>query len=128
MKLRKLDDIQTLAQSYREAEQRRAALEQQLQASNVKLITLLEEKGQRAGLEIPTLNPKPDAPLDGDKIVESSVELTLTDVKLNRLLDFLRYVEEGPGIVKVKYLRLEPRPQAEALTAWVLVSSYHPKN
>lgn len=126
-KLSKLADVQELAQSFREAEGKRQAVEAQLQASNIRLISYLEEKGQKAGLDIPTLNPKPDTNLSGDKIVESAVELTLTDVKLGRLVDFLQAVESGPGVVKVKYLRLEPRPASETVTAWVLVAAYHPK-
>ena len=62
--------------------------------------------------------------VEGSKIVESAVELTLTDVKLNRLVDFLTAVEAGPGIVKVKYLRLEPRPAQETVTAWLTVATY----
>jgi general secretion pathway protein M len=50
--------------------------------------------------------------------------VTLTDVKLNRLVDFLQAVEAGPGIVKVKYLRLEPRPAQETVTAWLTVATY----
>ncbi len=123
-KISQLDDVQTLAAGYREAKARQDQLENQLRASNVRLLTYLEDKAKPAGLELPSINPKADIPLDGSKIVESSVELTLTDVPINRLLDFITSVEAGPGIVRVKYLRLEPRPAQETVTAWLTVSTY----
>lgn len=123
-KIARLEEVQTLAAGYREAKGKQDALENQLRASNVRLASYLEEKAKPAGLELPSINPKADIPLEGSKIVESSVEVTLTDVKLNRLLDFLAAVEAGPGIVKVKYLRLEPRPAQETVTAWLTVATY----
>lgn len=126
-KLRTLGEVDALAASYREAEQARQAVERQLTASDVKLISYLEEKGTAAGLNIPTINPKPDVPIGDGKIIESSVELTLTDITLRNLVEFLSQVETGPGIVKVKYLRVEPRPANETLTAWVAVATYRMK-
>jgi general secretion pathway protein M len=63
-------------------------------------------------------------PVGDGKIVESSVELTLTDVTLGKLVDFLQSVERGPGVVKVKYLRIEPRPSDQLLTAWTTIATY----
>jgi general secretion pathway protein M len=123
-KIARLEEVQTLAAGYRDAKAKQDALESQLRASNVRLVSYLEDKARPAGIELPSINPKADVPLEGSKIVESAVELTLTDVRLDRLLDFLRSVEQGPGIVKVKYLRLEPRPAQETVTAWLTVATY----
>ena len=122
-KVLKLDEVQTLAAGFRESEAKRAALEAQLRGSNVRLASYIEEKGTRAGLDIPSINPRADVTLAGDKIVESSAEVTLTDIKINRLVDFLSSLEQGPGMVKVKYLRVEPRSANESLTAWVTIAS-----
>jgi|APLak6261675434_1056106.scaffolds.fasta_scaffold01261_5 general secretion pathway protein M len=126
-KIAQLEEVQTLANGYREAKAQQDALESQLRASNVRLVSYLEDKAKPAGIELPSINPKADAQLDNSKIIESSVEVTLTDVKLNRLVDFLTAVEAGPGIVKVKYLRLEPRPAQETVTAWLTVATYKMK-
>lgn len=123
-KIVQLEEVQTLAAGYREAKARQDALEGQLRLSNIRLVSYLEDKARPSGIELPSINPKADIPLEGSKIVESSVEVTLTDVKLNRLLDFLQAVEAGPGIVKVKYLRMEPRPAQETVTAWLTVATY----
>jgi general secretion pathway protein M len=127
-KIARLEEVQDLAATYRDAKGVQEAMEQRLAASNVRLISYLEEKGNKAGLTIPSINPKADVTLEGEKIVESAAEFTLTDVPLNRLVDFLSAVEAGPGVVKVKYLRIEPRLKEETLTAWVVVATYHLKN
>jgi general secretion pathway protein M len=127
-KIGSLEEVQALASGYGEAKSKQSQLEMQLQSSNVRLISFLEEKAAKAKIELPSINPKADVPLDNSKIVESSVELTLTDVKLNRLLEFVQSIEAGPGIVKVKYLRLEPRVAQETITAWLTISTYKMKN
>ena len=126
-KLGKLREVQGLATSYREAEQERQQVEQQLTQSNVRLISYLEEKATAAGLEVPSFNPKPDVSLGDGRIVESSVELTFTNVDLRQFSDFLRTVESGPGMVKVKNLRLDPRSDADTLAASTTVATYRMK-
>jgi len=126
-KAQKLEEVQSLAAGYRDAKAASEALERQLQASNVRLMSFVEEKGQKAGLEIPSINPRADLTLEGTKIVESAVEVSLMDVKLNRLLDFLAAVEAGPGIVKVKHLWLEPKVPTETVNARLTIATYHLK-
>jgi general secretion pathway protein M len=126
-KVVKLEEVQQFAAGYRAQKATQDALERQLAASNVRLISLLEENAKRTGLELPSINPRPDTPLENPKIIESGVEVTLTDVKLNRLVDFLTGIEQSPGIVKVKYMRLEPRVANETVTAWLTIVTYHLK-
>lgn len=126
-KLLRLNEVQSVASGYGQAKAAREAMERQLAASNVRLISYLEEKAQKTGIDLPTINPRADITLEGSKIVESSVEVTLTDVPLNRLIEFLTLVEAGPGIVKVRYMRLEPRVANETITAWLTISTYHLK-
>ena len=126
-KIVQLDEVQTLASGYREAKAKQDQLENQLRASNVRLVSYLEDKAKPAGIDLPSINPKADIPLEGSKIIERSVEVTLTDVKVNRLIDFMTAVEAGPGVVKIKYLRLEPRPAQETVTAWLTIATYKMK-
>ncbi|WP_434381689.1 type II secretion system protein GspM [Melittangium boletus] len=126
-KLDKLRQVQVLAASYREAAQERQGVEQQLTGSNVRLISYVEEKATLAGLSVPNMTPKNDVNLGDGQIVESSVELTFTDVDLRKLHDFLASVERGPGVVKVKSLRLEPHASTDTLTAWTTVATYKMK-
>jgi general secretion pathway protein M len=126
-KLAKLQEVQALAASYRDAQAARQAVEGQLTSSNVQLISYIEDKATMAGLQVPNMSPKGDMGIGDGKIIESSVELTFTDVDLRRLTDFLKTVESGPGVVKVKYLRIEPRPSSDTLTAWTTVATYRMK-
>lgn len=126
-KMAKLREVQTLAASYREATQERQAMEQQLSGNNVRLMSYVEEKATQAGLTVPNMTPKNDVGIGDGQIVESSVELTFTDVDLRKLHDFLSAVERGPGVVKVKSLRLEPHDANETLTAWTTVATYKMK-
>jgi general secretion pathway protein M len=127
-KLGQLREVQTLAASYRQAQQERQVVEQQLTASNVRLISYIEDKATRAGLAVPNMTPKGDEGMGDDgQIIRSSVELTFTDVDLRKLYDFLQTVESGPGVVKVTSLRMEPRASSETLTVWTTVSTYRMK-
>lgn len=124
----KLIEVETLATSFRESQQQRQAVERQLGAmGNVPLMTFLEEKGDAAGLDIRTINPRADLPIGDGNIIESAVVLTLADVSLDRLVNFLSDVERGPGVVKVKELRLEPRRDQETITAWATIATYSMK-
>jgi general secretion pathway protein M len=123
-KLAQLQEVQALAASYNQATAARNAIEAQLSSNDVSLLTYISDKATAAGLEVPNMTPKGEVGIGDGKILESSMELTFTDVDLRKLTEFLRSVESGPGIVKVKYLRIEPRPATDSLTAWTTVSTY----
>lgn len=127
-KNRKLVEMQSLATSYAQARAAQDAFAQRLNANTVKLLSWVEECGGKSGLDIPSMTSKPDQSLEGDKLVESAVELTLTDVKLNRLVDFLNAVESGPGVVKVKQLKFEPKLKEDTVTAWATIATWKLKN
>ncbi len=127
-KMQQLSEIQTLAQDYGNAKASRDAALRELAASNVRLRTYLDEKAQQVGIELPSINPRADVTLEGSKIQESSVDLMINDVKIDRLTDFISQVEAGPGVVKVTQLSLEPHPQAENVSARITISTYHLKN
>ena len=122
-----LGEVQDLAAGYREQKAAQDAMERQLQASNIRLSSFLEEKAKDKGIDLPSISPKPDLNIENTKIVESAVEITLTDVKIDRLVEFMTSIEAGPAIVKVKYMRLEPRVSSETVTAWLTIATYHVK-
>jgi len=123
-KLAQLQQVQELAASYNQATAARTSIEAQLTGNDVSLLSYISDKATAAGLEVPNMTPKGEQGIGDGKILESSMELTFTDVDLRKLTEFLRSVESGPGIVKVKYLRIEPRPATDTLTAWTTVSTY----
>ena len=126
-KLGKLQEVQELAATFTDSQNKRQQVERQLSGNGIKLISYIQEKGTSAGLDIQSMNPKSDAPLgEGGNIIESAVELTLTDVNIRRLVDFLTSVEVG-GAVKVKTLRMEPHKATDNLTAWLTIVTYRIK-
>ena len=127
VKLQRLAEAEQLASGYAEAERARKQAEAALTAGEVSLLSDLSDKGSKAGLDIPSFTPKGEAPVGDGRILESDVELTLTDVQLTRLVNFLTSVEQGPGVVRVKYLRIEPRTKDGVLTAWTTVAAYRLK-
>jgi general secretion pathway protein M len=126
-KLAKLRDIQALAANYDQAQAARANVERDLTAGDVSLTTYIEGIGNSAQLQIPTMNPKADVPIGDGVIIESSVEITLNEITLRQLHDFLANAERGPGVVKVKYLKIEPRPDNQTLTAFTTIATYRLK-
>lgn len=123
-KLGKLAEVQLLAVSYREAEAARQDMERQLGRSDVQLISFLEEKSSAVGMEIRSMSPKPNQTLEGDRIIESSVEIVLPDIPVEKLVRFLNSVEQSPGVVKVKQLRIEPRNESQTVASSATVSAY----
>jgi general secretion pathway protein M len=119
-------EVQELAGSYRDAEAQRAQILRQLSNNGIKLMSYVDQKGTAAGLDMQTMNPKGDVPVGDGNILENAVEVTLTDVNIRKLTEFLNTVEQG-GLVKVKNLRMEPRVQNETLTAWITVVTYRSK-
>ncbi len=59
------------------------------------------------------------------KIMQQSVEVTLTHVELAKLTKFLSEVENTPGVVKVTRLQVRPREDDAVLDAWFTVSTYY---
>jgi general secretion pathway protein M len=123
-KLAKLQEVQQLAASYNQATAARNAVEQQLTNADVRLLSYISDKATAAGLEAPSMTPKGEVGIGDGKIMESTMDLQFTDVDLRKLTDFLRSVESGPGVVKVKYLRIEPRTASQTLMAWATVATY----
>ena len=126
-KLQRLAEAEQLAAGFAEAERTRKQAEAALTSTDVSLPTFVDEKSKRAGLDINAINPRGDIPMGDGRIIESIVEFTLTDVPLPKLVDFLGSVEQGPGVVRVTSLRIEPRPKDGVLTAWTTVTAYHLK-
>lgn len=126
-KARQIEEIAVLSTSYDAHVAAQKALEAKLASSNIRLISFLDERAQKARVELQSQNPRPDVALGTSRIVESSVEVTLTDVKINRLYDFLSSIEDVSDVVKLKYLRIEPRAASATVTAWLTVATYHLK-
>ena len=129
VKTQELREVATLTQGYRQAESQRQDLERKLKDHGVRnLFSYLEELGKRDGLDIGGMSDKGAAPLGDSKdshIVQQSVDVTLTKVKIDKLTKFLNDVETNPGMVRVTRLQIRPREDDAVLDAYFTVSTYY---
>jgi len=125
-KVARLERIEKLTGNYYLGQKRREHFERKLEEPHLGLTSHVEQAATQAKIEISSITPRADVSIDGENILEKSVELTLTDVTLEHLVAFLKACEAGPGIVLIKQLRIEPRAQ-NVLTCWITVATYSKK-
>jgi general secretion pathway protein M len=126
-KTRLLSQIGKLTQGYRAQEAERKALETKLNGPPLQLISYVSQTGTRVGVEVNDLRPA--TPGGDDKVVEDSVEVNLARIDLPKLARLLEELERGPGIVKVRRLRLSTRnDDPELVDATLLIATYRLKS
>ncbi len=125
-KTRLLAQIGRLTQGYRQVQAERAALESRLKAPAVPLMSFVAQTGQQLGVDVNDL--RPGSPGGSEGISEESVEVSLARIDLPKLARLLEGLERGPGVVKVRRLRVTTRnddPQLVDVT--LLVATYRLK-
>ena len=126
-KQKQLQEVAQLTAGYRQAESQRQDVERKLKTSAVhNLFSYIEDLGKKDGLDIGSMNDKGQTAVSTTepKIMQSSVEVTLTHVPLDKLTKFLNDVENNPGMVRVTRLQVRPREDDAVLDAWFTVSTY----
>ena len=76
-----------------------------LSRSNVRLVSLVEDAARQAGVEISQLRPEEGDP-SPDGIIESRVDLKTSNLSADRMQDFLSRLENAPGLVIVRRLKV----------------------
>lgn len=125
-KTRLLAQIGKLSQGYRQVQAERAALEARLKGPPVALMSFVAQTGQQLGIEVNDL--RPGSPGGSEGISEESVEVSLARVDLPKLARLLDGLERGPGVVKVRRLRVSTRSDDPLLVdVTLLVATYRLK-
>ncbi|HZY05499.1 MAG TPA: type II secretion system protein GspM [Anaeromyxobacteraceae bacterium] len=125
-KTRLLAQIGRLTQGYRQVQAERAALESRLKAPGVPLMSFVAQTGQQLGVEVNDL--RPGTPGGSEGISEESVEVSLARIDLPKLARLLEGLERGPGVVKVRRLRVTTRNDDPMLVdVTLLVATYRLK-
>jgi type II secretory pathway component PulM len=106
-KTKSLQEITQLAATYGERSRARQLLEQRLKAK-VALFTFIDDVSKREHIEIGDMQDH-GSNTGTDKITESTVELDLNKLTLDKLTDFLNALEHDPHLIKVKKIRLRGR-------------------
>lgn len=124
VKARQLEEVAQLTSGYAAAERDRTDLERRLRGNTVRLFSAVEELGKKLQIDIGGMSDKGSQPVGDGKIAESSVEVSLMRIDLDKFNRFLQEIETGIGIVKVKKMQIRPRNDEPLLDAWIVVATY----
>ncbi len=123
-KTRLLAQVGKLAEGYRRAQAERQQLESRLKAPQTPIMSHIAQTGATLGIEVTDLRPS-GTPTESNGVVEDSVEVNLARIDLARLARLLQTLERGPGIVKIRRLRVATRSDDPALVdATLVVATY----
>jgi general secretion pathway protein M len=112
-KTQMLSQVGRLTASYRQQQSERQSMEARLKGPPVQLMSFVSQTGAQLGVEVNDLRPGTPAPTEG--LTEESVEINLARMDLGKLARLLDALERGPGVVKVRKLRLATRNDDPAL-------------
>ena len=122
----KLLEVGELRTDYqrRLAEQNQIA--NQVRGNNrLRLLSYLEERGRAAGIELKNFVDRPGEVTGSDLVKEEAAEVLIKKVSLDRLYKFLKQVEQGNPLVKVRRLKIKQRfDNKEMLDASVTVGTF----
>jgi general secretion pathway protein M len=102
-----LASIGKLTRGYRQAQVERQMLEARLKGPPVQLMSFVSQTGAQTGVEVNDL--RPGTPVTAEGLTEESVEVNLARIDLPRLARLVDALERGPGVVKVRRLRVATR-------------------
>jgi general secretion pathway protein M len=127
-KAKVLEQVGLLAGGFRRVQMERTALEARLKGPPVQLMSHVSQVGAGQGVEVTDLRPT-GAPTEADGVMEESVEVNLVRIELGKLARLIEGLERGPGLVKVRRLRVATRTDDPKLVdATVVVSTYQLKS
>lgn len=127
-KEKKLKEIISQKDRYREAEQAQKNFEQRLKSNNVNLFSFVEEIGRRLQVDISDMNERESPLQKGDKIREQTLEINISKIPMDRLVDFMKEVERGQYLIKIKKLKINTRFEKDnrTLNVNMLIATYKP--
>jgi len=93
--------------------------------NGMRLLSYIEETAKRSTIEIGNAQERTGAQLGGGVLKEEDAEITIRDVSIDRLYDFLKRLEEGNPLVKVRQLKVRKRyADPKRLEATVTVGTF----
>ncbi|MEE8408612.1 MAG: hypothetical protein V3T05_03310 [Myxococcota bacterium] len=118
-----LSQVLQLQSEYRA---RKADHERQLRnvrGSNVRLVKLVEDVARQAGVEISQLRPEEGEP-SPEGVVESRVDLRASNLSADRVQDFLLRLENAPGLVVVRRLKVTKPYRRDTVNLELTVTTF----
>jgi type II secretory pathway component PulM len=127
-KLAKLEQVASLRSDYqrRLAEQRRLATEVR-NNSRLRILSYIESLSAKANIELENASERRGEATGSDQVVEEAAVVELRSVSIDRLDAFLRSVEQGNRLVKVRRLKVKKRfDDPKMLDATITVGTFKP--
>ncbi len=122
-KTSQLAEVVQLEGEYKSREAERNQRLRELERSNVRLISVVEDAAKVAGFEIGQIRPEEGEPND-EGVVESRVDLRASELTINRLETFLTQLESAPGLVIVRRLQVDRPYRKDTLNIEMTVATY----
>lgn len=127
-KTKVISQVGKLAEGYRRRQAERQAFEARLKGPPVQLMSYVSQEGTRLGVEVTDLR-RTNSPGELVGLTEEAVEVNLPKIDLSRLARLLQALERGPGVVKVRRLKITTRTDDPQLVdAAVVVSTFQLKS
>jgi type II secretory pathway component PulM len=125
-KAESLEELGALKIDYqrRLAEQNRLAAE--IRKNNtVRLLSYIEDIYKKTGIDVASMQEGKGGSTGSELLKEEAAEVTVKNVTINRLYDFLKRLEEGNRLVKVRGLKVKRRfDNPKMLDATVTVGTF----
>jgi general secretion pathway protein M len=120
------EKVQRLAAGFAQQEQQRQLLEARLRQSPPTLMGFVDGLARQEGLEIGGMTDRGvQSGGQNGRPRESSVEVSLGKVPLDKLMRLLQTIERSPGVVRVRRLRLRKSPEnKDTLDVTITVSAW----
>jgi F0F1-type ATP synthase membrane subunit b/b' len=125
-KMDKLEKLTVLKNDYQRRLQEQNRLASDIKNNNkTRLLSYLEEISKQSSVELGNASEGAGEPTGSDLIKEVSAKVNIKSVSIDRLYDFLRRIEEGNRLVKIRRLKIKTRfDNAKMLDAEVTVGTY----
>jgi hypothetical protein len=127
-KSEKLKEIAELKGDY----QRRLSEQQRLAADvkhnqTTRILSYLEDLAKRSNVDLGNAAERPGTATGSEQVKEEAAEVMVQNVSLDRLYEFLRQIEQGNPLVKVRQLKIKTRfDNKEMLDASITVGTFKP--
>lgn len=122
----KLAEVGELRTDYQRRLNEQRQIANRVRGNNgLRLLSYLEDKGKLAGIELKNIVERPGESTGSEQVKEEAAEVLVKNVSLDRLYEFLKKVEKGNPLVKIRRLKIKQRfDNKEMLDASVTVGTF----
>lgn len=127
-KMKKLEEIAALRSDYQRRLNEQKRLADEVRGNrNTRILSYLEGLSKKANIELQNASERQGEATGSEQVKEEAAEVMVKNVSLDRLYEFLRRIEQGNRLVKVRRLKIKTRfDNKEMLDASITVGTFKP--